>query len=55
MNYTRYFALVPKRMESQVLVWLSYYYMRPNSNGEGIYLSEAEYWTELELRIVQQE
>jgi hypothetical protein len=41
-SYHRFFAWVPTRMRSGQLVWLRHYYMRPDSNGWGLCLSQRE-------------
>jgi hypothetical protein len=42
-TYHRFFAWLPTRMRSGRLVWLTYYYMRPDSNGWGLLLNKREY------------
>lgn len=42
-NYHRTFAWIPTRMDSERLVWLTHYYIRPSSNGVGILLTKLEY------------
>ena len=41
-NYTRFFAIWPRRVTSGGLVWFSYYYLRPGANGLGILLTWSE-------------
>jgi len=41
-SYHRLFAWLPTRMRSGRVVWLRYYYMRPDSNGWGLLLSQQE-------------
>ena len=47
VTYTERFAWLPTRVTSGRLVWLRYYYMRPNSNGEGVLLDRMEYLYEI--------
>jgi len=46
MTYHRTFAWLPTRMTSGRFLWFAHYYIRPNSNGEGILLSHTEYLLE---------
>lgn len=41
-NYTEFFAWWPSRMTSGRWVWFNFYYLRPNSNGQGVLVSAAE-------------
>jgi len=45
-TYTQRFALWPQRLDSGAWIWLEYYYITPNSNGEGRLLSHREYTRE---------
>jgi hypothetical protein len=46
-TYTRFYAWLPQRMRSGALVWLEYYYMRPDANGQGLLLAHSEYLLEV--------
>ena len=37
--YTRFFAWLPQRLSNGDRVWLTYYYLRPDHNGQGLLLS----------------
>jgi hypothetical protein len=42
-SYTKRFALWPRKMDSGLWVWLAHYYITPNSNGVGRFISHSEY------------
>lgn len=44
--YTKRFALWPRSVDSGSWVFLSYYYITPDSNGQGRVLSHSEYLEE---------
>lgn len=48
-SYHQTFAWLPTRMDSGAWVWLNPYYIRPNTNGEGVLLSRMEYILESRL------
>lgn len=41
-TYSRWFAWLPRRLSNGDRVWLTYYYLRPDGNGQGLLLSWAE-------------
>ena len=43
---TRRWAWFPQRSDSGLLVWFDYYWIVPNSNGEGRVLTNLEYLRE---------
>lgn len=48
-TYTEFYAWLPSRMSSGMLVWLGAYYIRPGRNGLGVVLSRDEYLREITL------
>jgi len=47
VTYHRTWAFWPTRMDSGVLVWFGYYYIRPGQQGVGVLLNHREYLVEL--------
>jgi len=46
-SYTRRFALWPRKLDSGSWVWLAHYYITPNANGVGRFISHSEYLEEI--------
>ena len=45
-SYTQRFALWPRKLDSGSWIWLAHYYITPNANGEGRFISHSEYMLE---------
>lgn len=45
--YTKFFAVFPRRMTSGSWVFLGWYYITPDPNGQGVLLSHREYLEEI--------